>query len=131
MTTDIIPHHNSTRSLPLYAGSYHALQRRMHTLGMTDAQVDACRTIGDLQRLAKPQYRKLAKRYHPDHITAKHWGGHLLNGYTFRLIERAYHWLIALPDGLLVPWNGRPPFPREAWDPDGEDLGWGWHITYY
>lgn len=42
------------------------LYRRMRVLGITQADVDACTTMGDLQAVAKRAYHGRARQHHPD-----------------------------------------------------------------
>ena len=132
MNTALAPVPPRCVHIPMYAGSYRVLERRVHTLGLASAQLETCRTIADVQALAKPHYRHLIKHYHPDHRAERRLGGKRLNGYTFRLIQNTYDWLMALPDGLLAPWSGRPPPPCAVLEREEQVCPvFGWHIEYH
>lgn len=66
------------------------LRRRAHTLRITDTVFDTCTTVDELQEIAKPAFRLLAKRYHPDHnMTTTHIG------HSFRRMHAAYAFIMA------------------------------------
>jgi hypothetical protein len=84
--------------------------RRCRRLTLTEADLRQCRTMGDLQRLAKPRYRALLKRCHPDH--AQRWGSRTQQeSQRLRAIRRTYAWLLAWPEGMGLP-SRLPPLPR-------------------
>ena len=46
--------------------SYVLLKRRVRVLGITPEVLEQCQTLAEVQTLAKQQYRRLDKQYHPD-----------------------------------------------------------------
>lgn len=121
--------YNPMTTHPSYTGSYAVLRRRAHTLDITDTQLASCRTVGALQQLAKTHYRQLARQYHPDTIDRRRLHGRHA-GQTFRAVAKTYHWLMALPEGLL-PTHWAPSL-CEILEHEWEDAGiFGWHIEYY
>lgn len=124
---------------PPQAVPYRQLCAHCRTLGITRDEVETCPTIGGLQRLAKTQYRELAKRYHPDTQAARLDAGmaapRLATGHTFRRLAAAYQWLMALaasaPLGRQDPYTLPPSLIPEValpWSMQRRtmDLGLGW-----
>ena len=129
MSTTLTVSRNPMTLHPLYTGSYAVLRRRVHTLHITDGQLASCRTVGELQRLAKTHYRQLARRYHPDLINRRTLYGRV-PGKTFRAITLTYDWLMAITEGvILTPWTHAP---CEILEHEWEDTGmYGWHYEYH
>jgi len=114
----------TTRKPPLYKSTHckvslKQLTQRCHTLRITTEELLACDCIAEVQAMAKQQYRILAKQYHPDTPRAQHampHGGRALtprkNGYSFRRITSAYHWICALPGEQLIDLYYWTPIPE-------------------
>lgn len=110
------------------APSTYMLRKRASRLGISTTDFDACRTIGDLQVLAKRHYRNLARHYHPDaraqqprqgdgklrHLTQ----GAPLTGAFFRALTDTYTAIMEADPTALV--HRRPKAARIHWRP-GED----------
>lgn len=128
---------------PIFRGticqvSYKLLLRRCHTLGIASSAVWDCALVEDVQALAKRHYHALARRYHPDvyarRKAARNGPLPKITGRMFRLITRAYEWIMGLPR-----WQSISPF---YWKPVTEAalpaalerpalaLGRGWHEVY-
>jgi hypothetical protein len=107
------------------------LFRRMQTLGVPDTLVEGCDTIGDLQGLAKPYYRAMARRWHPDHAQQRlkrHCHNERTSTARLRAVIKTYAWLMDLdPLQRIVP---KPPFPVSMLEREYADFGWGFQQIY-
>ena len=108
----IITHPPAQPRASILQVSFKVLCRRAHTLEISTHEVLACPMVSDLQQIAKKQYYALARHYHPDIPPGTHTmpnGATVLNrtktGSTFRKIQKAYAWIMGLPNWQsLDPW---------------------------
>ncbi len=107
--------------------SYAMLRQRLQPLGMTEAHLALCHTVGDVQRLARPAFLLRARRTHPDYAP-RWWKDRQGIGKQFRRVVRAYQWVMALDQHQWV--SGKPPLPTPILEHDYPDLGYGWHMEY-
>ena len=89
------------------APTYAILIQRLRRLHLPPETLHYCQTYGQLQRLARLAYHRLAHRYHPDHRTLRlrteASPGRPLTGGTFQLIAKTYQWLCAFPPAMCLP----------------------------
>lgn len=136
--------------VPLPSGlTARSLRRRTRCLRLTAEVLALCVTVGDVQALAKAQYRLLARHYHPDsmrrntqraraaHPHTRRGEGRPLTGMTFRLVTTAYAWIQALDPRLVLsalPPRAYVPLPchegelPSSFDRPLPEAPEGWHV---